>query len=649
MRLAILAVAVAFPIASTAAASPPRLLADPFQDRAVLQRDKPVALWGQAAPGERLSIALGESRTTARAGADGKWRASLPAMKAGGPYRLTVRTAGGAEQKLDDILIGDVWLCSGQSNMVLQVHRALDSRVEIAGASDSDIRMMTVPNDTSLVPIDGFKRPVSWQLTSPATVPEFSAACYFFASELRKTVKVPMGLVNASWGGSAISSWMDEAALRRIEGLEEPLSVLADYRADPERGNARWGALWQKWWRARSGDAPGAEPWSTPVDGMWKPVPAFTPWENWPDAGLGSFNGMLWYRTSVMLTAAQAAGGATLRLGSIEDVDQSFVNGQPIGNTSAPGADREYALPAGLLRPGENSITVNVLDTYGTGGMTGPAGKRALHLADGTALPLDTGWFYRAVPTATGYPPRTPWEATGGLSTIGNAMIAPLGQYAFKGALWYQGESDVERADSYAVRLAGLMRDWRQRFGADLPFLIVQIAGYGAATAAPADSSSARLREAQRRAVEADGNAALAVTIDIGERTDIHPANKQELARRLARAARHLIYGEAALSPSGPRPLSATRAAEGVIVRFGEVERALVSYSAARPIGFELCDAAARTCRFVDAGAVGDSVTLDARGGPAERVRFCWADSPVCNLYDGSGLPVGPFELPIAQ
>lgn len=647
MRLAALAAAAAISVASAATASPPRLLADPFQDHAVLQRDKPIALWGRAAPGARLTVTLGESRGTARATADGTWRASLPAMKAGGPYRLTIRTAEGAEQSVEDVLIGDVWLCSGQSNMVLQVHRALDSRAEIAGATDSAIRMLTVPNDTSLVPLDGFRRPVSWQVTSPATVPEFSAACYYYARELRKTVKVPMGLINASWGGSAISSWMDEAALRQVGGLDEPLSVLADYRADPARGNARWGALWESWWRARSGDAPGAEPWNAHVDDMWKPVPAFTAWESWQGAGLDQFNGMVWYRTSVTLTAAQAAGAVTLLLGGIEDVDQSFVNGRPIGNTSAPGADREYALPAGALRAGDNSIVVNVLDTYGTGGMIDPASKRALKLANGTTIPLEGLWRYRTAPAAMGYPPRTPWEATGGLSTIGNAMIAPLGQYGFRGVLWYQGESDVERADSYAVRLAGLMRDWRQRFGADLPFLIVQIANYGAASTTPVDSGAARLREAQRQAVEADGNAALAVTIDIGERSDIHPANKQELARRLARAARHLIYGETALSPSGPRPLSATRTAQGVAVRFGDVAGSLVSYSAARPIGFELCDAAGRTCRFVDARAVGDTVTLDAGDGPYALVRFCWADSPVCNLYDGSGLPAGPFELPV--
>ena len=632
--------------APLAAASPPRLLADPFQDHAVLQRDRPVPVWGRAAPGESLTVSFAGHTLTSQADADGNWRATLPQMPAGGPHRLEARTRGGAVQNVDDVMIGDVWLCAGQSNMVLQVHRALDSRAEIADATEPAIRMLTIANDTSLEPLDAFKRPVSWQVASPATVPEFSALCYFFARELRRTVKVPMGLVNASWGGSAISSWMNEESLRALGGQNELLGLLADYRTSAEQANAGWGRLWESWWRTRSGDAPGSEPWHTAPDDSWRPVPVFSAWESWAGVGLEGFNGMVWYRTTVTLSDAQAARGATLLLGGIEDVDQTFVNGRPIGNTSEPGAARQYRLPAGTLRAGDNHVVVNVLDTYGTGGMTGPANIVGLSFDDGTVVPLGGDWLYRAASTAMGYPPRTPWESTGGMTTIGNAMIAPLGAYAFRGVLWYQGESDTERADSYAARLALLMREWRQRFGEPLPFLVVQLAGWGPPAAAPLDAASAALREAQRRAVGADTNAALAVAIDIGERTDIHPANKQEVARRLARAARHLVYGEA-VTPSGPRPLSATRAGERVIVRFGDVDGALVAYSARGPIAFELCSADGTACRFVDARIDGDTVTLDAAGGAAGRVRYCWGDSPVCNLYDGAGLPAVPFELPV--
>ena len=632
--------------APAAAASPPRLLADPFQDHAVLQRDRPIPVWGRAAPGESITVSLAGHAQESQADADGLWRATLPTMPAGGPHRLEARTRGGVVQTVDDVLIGDVWLCSGQSNMVLQVHRALDSRAEIEGANDPSIRMLTIANDASLVPLTAFKRPVSWQVASKATVPEFSAVCYFFARELRRTVKVPMGLVNASWGSSAISSWMDEESLRALGGQDELLALLADYRTSEEQAYAGWGRLWESWWRARSGDAPGSEPWHTAPDDSWRPVPAFSAWENWAGVGLEDFNGMVWFRTTVMLSDAQAARGATLLLGGIEDVDQAFVNGRPIGNTSEPGVARQYRLPAGTLRAGDNHVVVNVVDTYGTGGMTGPEDVVGLSFDDGTFVPLGSGWLYRAAPTAMGYPPRTPWESTGGMATIGNGMIAPLGAYAFRGVLWYQGEADTDRADSYAARLALLMREWRQRFGEPLSFLVVQLAGWGPPAAAPQDSGFAELREAQRHAVEADTNAALAVAIDIGDRTDIHPANKQEVARRLARAARHLVFGEK-VTPSGPRPLSATRAGERVIVRFGDVDGTLVAYSARGPIAFELCSANGAACRFVDARIDGDTVTLDAAGGAAGRVRYCWGDSPVCTLYDGAGLPAVPFELPV--
>ena len=645
MRSALAAVLGAFWLVPTAAAVPPRFLADVFQDHAVLQRDRPIEVWGRGEPGESLTVTLAGRSVAVQAAADGRWRGQLPAMPAGGPHLLSVRAESGAVQEVPDVLVGDVWLCSGQSNMVLQVNRALDSRAEIAGASDAAIRMLTVPNDTSLVPLDAFLRPVAWQVASPETAPEFSAACYFFARELRRQIKVPMGLVNASWGGSAISSWMDEAAIRELGDEHGALALLGEYRANRELANERWGELWQEWWRSRSGDAPGAEPWNAAPGPAWKRVPSFTQWESWGGHGLDEFNGMVWYRGTVNLTAAQAAQPATLHLGNVEDVDQSFVNGRPIGNTSAPGQAREYALPVGTLRAGPNTVVVNVLDSYGTGGMTGPPESRALSLADGSLVRLDGPWLYLAAP-AGAIPPRTPWEATGGLTTIGNAMIAPLGHFGFRGVLWYQGESDTGRPESYAARLSALMRDWRRRFGEALPFLVAQISAWGPAAVAPGASGAASLREAQRRAVEADGNAALAITIDIGERTDIHPANKQEVARRLARAARHLVYAEP-IAPSGPRPLSAARTADGVIVRFRDVEGSLVAYSATGPIAFELCDAVATHCRFVNAVIDGAAVRLDAAGGPAARARYCWADSPVCNLYDRSGLPAGPFELAV--
>jgi sialate O-acetylesterase len=225
-------------------------------------------------------------------------------------------------------------------------------------------------------------------------------------------------------------------------------------------------------------------------------------------------------------------------------------------------------------------------------------------------------------------------------------MIAPLGSYGLRGVLWYQGESNTDDADQYRALLTGLMRDWRRQFSSALPFLIVQLPNFGAPNLAPAESGWATLREAQRRAVIGDGNAALAVTIDIGDPRNLHPPDKQQVGARLARAARHVVYGEA-VSAWGAVPRRAQRNGDQVIVDFDSVEGSLLTYSSLRPTGFELCAAAQGACRFVDAAVQGHSIVLDASGIPANRVRFCWGDAPICNLYDSSGLPVGPFEFPI--
>jgi sialate O-acetylesterase len=249
------------------------------------------------------------------------------------------------------------------------------------------------------------------------------------------------------------------------------------------------------------------------------------------------------------------------------------------------------------------------------------------------------------VPDPVGYPPRTPWEPVGGLSTLYNAMIAPLGHFGLRGALWYQGESNTEEWQRYQGLLAGLMADWRRQFGNELPFLIVQLPNYGPQTTTPVESEWAGLREAQKQAVAHDPHAGLAVTIDIGDPQNLHPTNKQEVGRRLARAARHVVYGES-IAPSGPVAVSATRAADTVVVDFRDVDGSLVTYSHESPIGFELCGASPQSCKFADAHLDGTHVEL-AGGTDAQRVRYCWADSPVCTLFDKARLPAGPFELAI--
>jgi sialate O-acetylesterase len=608
-----------------------------FSDHAVLQRDRPVPVWGTGAPGRPLTVTFGPHRLAATAGPDGVWRVRLPASPAGGPYRLSVSDAAGHGDTAENVLVGDVWLCSGQSNMELPVNRTLNAPSVIGASADDGVRLLTVAKDFDPAPQAVLRRPVSWAPAGPATVGDFSAACYHFARDLRRDHDVPMGLIHASWGGSNIETWMSAGALEAA-GEGDRLAVLARLATDPAGAQAAWGRQWEGWWRDRAPDAP----WSPDDAGPWTPVPAMVPWERWGVPALAAYNGMVWYRLDLELTAAQAAAAVALSLGPIDEADQTWVNGVAVGASGS--GDRLYALPRGALRAGRNTLVVNVHDSWEVGGLYGPPEGRALVLADGTRLPLDpAGWRYRTASVAEG-PPRAPWSSTSGLTTIGNAMIAPLQPYGLRGVLWYQGESNTGAARRYRDLLTGLMADWRRGFAApDLPFLVVQLANFGPPATAPGPSGWAELRESQRRAVAADPHAALAVAIDLGDAWDIHPAQKQELGRRLARAARRLVYGDPA-PPSGPRPLSVRRDADAIHIRFGDVVGRLVTRGGDSVLGMELC-AAEERCRYATAVVEGDTVRIAAPPGePVASVRYCWADNPLCNLQDESGLPAGPFR-----
>jgi sialate O-acetylesterase len=622
-----------------------------FQDHAVIQRDRADPVWGHAKPGEAVNISFDGHDIHAQADADGRWQASLPAHAAGGPYTLTVATPDGDTQTIHDVLVGDVWLCSGQSNMQLQVKRALDARAEVQDASNDRIRVLTVDDISSVKPLDSIPASDHWLATTPKTIAEFSATCYFYARELQKDVPVPMGLVVAAWGGSRIEPWMSEAALRKVGDYGASLDLLAEYRKDPVHAGQQWSRVWQAWWHSRPGIAKNDEPWN-PADANdngWLAAPIDSgAWQHWGKPELANFTGMLWYRTSVTLTQAQAAQHAALNF-TANEIDQTWVNGHWVGTGYGNGDVRGYAIPPGVLHEGKNLIAVNVLNTYRDGGIYGPSSKRALHLADGSNVPLGT-WQYKVVPLAYGAPPNVPWQSTSGLTTLYNGMIAPLGHYAFRGELWYQGESNTGDAASYRKLLEAWRADERERFGADLPVLIAQLSSYGPSPTHPGESGWADVREAQRLAAAEDPHSGLAVSVDIGERYDIHPANKQELGRRLARAARHVIYG-AALPPSGPTPAAARQTGDTVTLTFHDVTGQLVAYSADNPIGFELCGDQPGSCHYALAEIHGNQVVLHAHASAqnAARVRYCWADSPICTLYDQAGLPAGPFQLTITS
>ena len=636
-------------LAPLARAQSAPLLYPLFQDHAVLQRERPISVWGHAAPGEAVTVSLASSSARTTADAWGRWSALLPPMSAGGPFVLTAQGSSGARQSASDVLVGDVFLCSGQSNMELDVLRAGDARNEIANSANNSIRLLNIEHAVSPVPLLAFQSPVAWQIAAPETVPEWSATCFFFARELRRTIPVPIGLVQSAWGGAKIGPWISASGLHDMGGFDASLAILRLYAKDQSAAQTAFAAQWQQWWRSKSGDRAGAEPWNPSAGGDWQRAPQpLNDWRFWGVPELRDFKGLVWYRTTITLSAAQAKSGATLTLGPINQIDETWINGRALGNTFGYGADRSYSIAPGMLHAGDNVLVVNVLSDYGGGGLLlAGGGKRALQWAGGDSIALDGPWEFRIAPAAVGYPPRAPWEAVGGLSTLYNAMIAPLGSYRPRAVLWYQGESNASEPQSYQALLTALMADWRRQFGPDLPFLIVQLPNYGTQSYAPVESGWAELREAQRLAVAHDAHAGLAVTIDIGEPRNLHPTNKQDVAIRLARAARHVVYGEA-LAPSGPAALAAASAAGQIAVDFSGVQGRLVAYSHDSPIGFELCADAPGSCRFADARIDGSRVLLSIPSALSPtRVRYCWGDSPICNLFDLAALPAGPFELKI--
>ena len=418
---------------------------------------------------------------------------------------------------------------------------------------------------------------------------------------------------------------------------------------DPAAAARQSGAIWETWWRQQTGDQPGHEPWQPDAQLDWRTVPKISGWEQWGVPELAEHVGMVWFRREVTLTPEQAKQGATLEIGAVDDMDRTWVNGIAAGAGGNPGAPRHYPLAPGILHAGHNLVIVNADNVYADGGMLGPADAMRLAFADGSAIPLGTGWQYAIAKRTPDNPPRAPWDDVAGAGVIYNAMIAPLGRIGLAGVAWYQGESDAGIA-GYGARLSAMMADWRRQFGReDLPFGIVQLSSYGTPATAPGPSGWADIRNDQRLAATHDGHAAVAVTIDLGDPLDIHPGEKHEVGRRLARVMDALAYKQP-VAPSGPAIASAERDADGgVTLHFSGVTGGLHTRSSDSAIGFELCGSRNSDCRYALGKATGDTVRIADDGKPVAEVRYAWADAPVTNLFDATPLPVGPFAIAVAK
>jgi hypothetical protein len=634
----VLAASLATPVLAQPAAP---AFAGIFSDHAVLQRGEALTVWGTAPPGLGVTVSLGGKSAEAKADAQGRWRATMPAMSAGGPYTLSVSGASGTTT-LKDIMIGDVFLCGGQSNMEFPVRLSTGAWPEFPG--NPELRFVNIQRSSEPAVQQDLKQPVAWNVVTPKTVGEASAACYYMARTLQQKQKVPVGFIGATWGGTTIQGWIGAQSLKTLPASAERVEALAVMASNPRKAMADEARRHERWWDAHDPQAKAQRAWSLPGfdDATW---PSLTPRGSWKDAGiaaLADFDGAAWFRTSVTLNEAQARAANAIQLGPIDTYDSTWVNGVRVGGGTIAWMWRDYPVPAGVFKPGRNVIAVHVL---GGGGLTGLPEQRGIKTGDGQFIALSAPWKYQLGMRAKGLAiPAAPWDVPISLSTLHNAMIAPLAGYKFKLAAWYQGEANTDFPSEYETLLPLLIADWRKTFGQpELPFLVVQLSSFGAVATQPRPSNWARLREAQARTVRHDPHAALAVTIDVGDRTDIHPAQKAVVGERLARAARALAYGEA-IAPGGPEAAGVARAGEDLVVTFKNTGGGLRTYSAGYAIGFEAC--AGTACQYVLAVAHGDTVTLKGANQPGTTlVRYAWADAPYVNLYSAEDLPAAPFEI----
>mgnify|MGYP001821483060 CR=1 FL=1 len=620
----------------------PRLLSDGV----ILQRDAPVSLWGWAEEGEKVTVHLGSERLGTAEARAGQWRLWLSPRAAGGPYRLTFE--GHNVVTVDDVWFGDVWVASGQSNMELPMRRVRDRYAEDLAAADLPlVRQFKVPKDYDFAkPREDIEND-GWVASTPESALEFSAVAWFFARSIHARYGVPIGIVNSSFGGSPAEGWMSEEALGdwphylevakrfREEGYLEGLKA-AD-RAAAETWHARvdqadGGLVAENAWFTEEIDDSGWDVMELP--------------RSWADTALGPVNGSVWFRRTVDLPESLDGQPARLELGRIVDADTAWINGIEVGQTAYQYPPRRYDVPSGVLRAGRNTIAVRVVNVQGRGGFV-PDKPYRLEIGNRT-FDLRGAWRYRQGAASDPLPALQfrEWQQPLGFY---NAMLAPLQRMSIKGVIWYQGESNVDRAAEYRTLFPAMIRAWRRQWGqGDFPFLFVQLANFLEPIGQPGESQWAEARDAQAGAL-AEPNTAMAVTIDVGEWNDIHPENKQVVGERLALAARRVAYGEQGVVHSGPALKSVTAESARLVLGFDHVGSGLEARGG--PLqGFALAGADG-TWAWARAEIQGDRVIVSSDAVPRPlRVRYAWADNPdQANLYNREGLPAVPFQASVAD
>lgn len=625
-----------FSITSFCQVKLPKLISDGM----VLQRDTQVNIWGWANANENISVSFLGSTYNTIADDKGNWKIVLSDLKAGGPYQMQINASNSIT--IHNIMIGDVWVCSGQSNM----EHSLGSfdwvyEKEITNSTNKYIREFHVPQEYDFNDPHIDLQSGSWKIANPENVFDFSAVAYFFGKEIYDKYKVPVGLINSSLGGSPVESWISEDALKKFPAYYNEARLFRDSSlikvietSDSKRINA-WYNLSSKIDKGYKNQDTWRDPLLDDSDWLTMKIPGY-----WADTKVGHVNGVVWFRKKINIPASVVGEEAKIILGRIVDADSVFINGKFIGRTTYLYPRRRYDIPAGVLKEGENTIVIRVVNTSDRGGFV--FDKPYEIQTENDTIDLKGEWRFKVGDIMPSLASQTfiRWKPMG----LYNAMIAPLLNYKIKGVIWYQGESNAERPFEYYNLFCAMINDWRKNWNeGNFPFLFVQLPNFMNANNKPSDSNWALLREAQLKTLSLP-NTGMAVAIDIGEWNDIHPVDKKDVGNRLALAAEKIAYGDNVVY-SGPIYKSMTVDGNKIIISFTNSGSGLFAKGSDELKYFSICG---KDKIFVWANAKIENnkiiVWSDKVQNPVA-VRYAWADNPEgANLFNKEGLPASPFR-----
>ncbi|WP_285009114.1 sialate O-acetylesterase [Pedobacter faecalis] len=626
------------------------ILPSVFSDNMVFQQKTKAAIWGKADAGKTVTVtpSWNGKAVSAQADASGNFKIFIPTPKFGGPY--TVKVSDGEILTLSNVLVGDVWVCSGQSNMEMPLAgwgKIINYEQEIAQANYPKIRLLQGVHVTSNVPLaDAKVTNGGWTECNPKYVAEFSAVAYAFAREVQQKTGIPIGLIHTSWGGTIAEAWTSAETLSAMPDFAEKVQQIkaaANGNAGPSYQERL--AAWQKDADAKDPGFQGQLPsWAARLTNVssWQSMKLPVLWNK---TVMPNYNGTVWFRKQVTIPADWAGQDLTVHIGGVDDDEITYFNGEKIGATRGVGIPRKYTVRGNKVKAGSSVITVRVFDTGGDGGFNG-GGNEGMYVASksGGKISLEGDWLYKKGISMSDLPP-VPESNDGPNRTtvLYNAMIHPYIQFPVKGAIWYQGESNADRAHQYRTLFAAMISDWRKKWNQpEMPFYFVQLANFMKRDAAPGPSAWAELRDAQRQTLSLP-NTGMAVSIDIGDADDIHPKNKQDVGKRLAYAALAKTYG-VKVPFSGPVYESAKAAGTAMELTFSATEGGLKASDGQELSGFSIAGADQKF-HWAKARIQGNKIIVrsDEVAAPVA-VRYAWANNPQCNLTNGSGLPASPFK-----